>query len=377
MTGVIETKSSIPTGSEFRILLNSAHISYGEVHTALKKKGVYVGNSDKSVTVPILSATLLTPTQFSELIDHSITRESRPKTKVSKLDLVSSDCDWIEPLKLGLFAQGFDPSENMEFINFIASPNIVVHSKDKVTIPYVVNRRDISQDLINRELRFSGEIVIERQGDSLNLEFSSVHSSPQTETINNRITSRISHILNDAGTVKNDTPMKITFGSFSSVERVLFFKRLTTGVSRVLGTGSVNDMDICRDADSPPLPNDPQVSWMNHSVKRLKIDGERLNDIFLISDEEYYPFYHVLKIDITYPYTISANEGTCRIGFSFSNQGRSSAHRDDSELTFEFFLISHNGKVNSDSKKEISSKLVRVVRRLIEEQYEKIVNDRT
>ncbi len=69
--------SSIPTGSELRVLLNSEHISYGEIHSLLKKKGVYVGNTDKSITVPLLSATLLTPKEFSNLIESSVDRESK------------------------------------------------------------------------------------------------------------------------------------------------------------------------------------------------------------------------------------------------------------------------------------------------------------
>jgi len=373
MTSLFENKSSIPTGSDLRALLNSEHISYGEVHIALKEKGIFVGNADKTVTVPILSATLLTPQDFLALIDSSVDRESKPKIKVSGLDLVSITTDWITPLKNELFTSDFDPSSNIDSIEFSQLPGLVVNSANRVTIPYTLNRRDYSKDWVERELNFGGEIIIERQGSSLKLDFASTHSSRETEAINRKIAARVSKILNNAKAVQSETPRRITFNSFSNVERVRFFKRLTGGVPKYLTLGSVNDMEISRDLTGPALPNDPQVAWMNQSVKRLKIDGERLNDIFLISDEKYYPFYHVQRIDINFPYTIASNQGTCRVAFSFSSPTRS---EDDSELTFEFPRITYKNQVNSDSKKSISSALGGAVKSLVESEYERVISER-
>lgn len=376
MTSPFEKKRSIPVGSDLRVLLNSDHITYGEVHTTLKEKGIFVGNSDKSITVPILSATLLTPEDFSNLTGSSVDRESRPKTKISGLDLVSAAADWIAPLKAQLFSNDFDPSSDIASIQFSTSPDLVVNSKDKVTIPYIVNRKDFSKDWVERELNFGGEIIIERQGNCLKLDFASVHSSKETETINRRITSRIYKILNESKVVKSDAPKRITFGSFTNIERVRFFKRLTGGVPKTLSLGSVNDMEISRDLTGPALPDDPQVAWMNHTVKRLKIDGDRLNDIFLISDEKYYPYYYVQQIDITYNYTMSANKGSCRVGFSFSGPSRSEANRNDSELTLDYTRITHENQVNNDSKKAISQNLDRTVRIMVEREFDRIVDER-
>ena len=45
----LDIHSTIPSGTELRILLNSEHISYGEVQTTLREKGIFVGDSEKSV----------------------------------------------------------------------------------------------------------------------------------------------------------------------------------------------------------------------------------------------------------------------------------------------------------------------------------------
>lgn len=369
--------SSIPTGSDLRVLLNSEHISYGEIHGSLKSKGIFVGNNDKAITVPILSATILTPTEFSNLIEASVDRDSKPKVKVSALDLVSATSDWITPLKSDLFKPEFNPCANVDSVDFVDVPGIVVDGKDKVRIPYVLNRKDFSKDWTKRELNFSGEITIERQGANLKLDFASTHSSRETEIINRRLISRISKILKDAGATQSENERRITFGCFTNVERVRFFKRLTGGFGKILGKGSVNDMEISRDIFGPPLPNDPQVAWMNQSVKRLKIDGEKLNDIFLISDEKYYSFYHVQRIDVTYTYSVATNSGVCRAGFFFSSPTKSDVAKDDSELTFEILKVKYDHQVNSEARKDIATKLERAIRDLIEFEYSKIISERT
>lgn len=376
MSLISDKFDSIPTGSDLRVLLNSEHISYGEVHSTLKSKGIFVGNNDKAITVPLLSATILTPTEFSNLIEVSVDRDSKPKVKVSALDLVLATSDWITPLKSNLFMPEFNPCANIDSVDFVDAPGIVVDNKDKIRIPYVINRKDFSQDWTKRELNFAGEITIERQGTNLKLDFASMHSSRETESINRRMISRIARVLKQAGATQSENERRITFGSFTNIERVRFFKRLTGGFAKILGKGSVNDMEISRDISGPPLPNDPQVSWMNQTVKRLKIDGEKLNDIFLISDEKYYPYYHVQRIDVTYTYAVTTNTGVSRVGFFFSGPTKAEAAKDDSELTFEILRVTHDNQTNNDARKEIGVKLERAIRDLIEFEHTKIAMER-
>lgn len=375
MKQVLDSNYLIPLGSELRVLLNSEHISYGEVHSALKEKGIFSGSNEKSATVPLLSATLLTPSGYSALIEASVDRDSKPKVKVSALDLVASTSDWITPLKQ-LFETDFNPFSNIENIEVIENPGVIVDGKDKVRIPFSIVRKDFSKDWTKRELRFDGEVAIERHGGSLKLDFSSTHSSKETEIANRRMTAQISKTLKESGITQNETERRITFDSFTNIERVRFFKRLTGGHGRFIGKGSVNDMEINRDISGPPLPNDPQVSWMNQTVKRIKIDGEKLNDIFLISDEKYYPFYHVQRMDVTFSYTAAANSGEFRAGFFFSAPSRGESAKEDAELTFEVPRITHNHTVNSDAKKEINTQISKHVRSLIETEFERIVAER-
>lgn len=100
MSKQIDLKGLIPSGAELRILLNSNHISYGDISSTLKDKGIFCGNSDKIISVPLLTATLLTSDEYAKIIDNSISRSSKPKNKISSLELVGADVDLNAHLKI-------------------------------------------------------------------------------------------------------------------------------------------------------------------------------------------------------------------------------------------------------------------------------------
>ncbi|WP_432813932.1 GapS4b family protein [Thauera sedimentorum] len=369
----IDLKSSIVSGSDLRILLGSDHLSYGEIYVALKEKGVFVGNSDKAITVPLLSATLLTPDNFTRLIESSVSRESQPKVKVAGLDLVAKGVDWITPLKKSLFAESFDMLGEASGVDFVTSPTLVVVNADKVTIPYQIQRQDFSKDWIQRELSFDAQVTIERQGGELKLEFTSTHSSKETEVVNKKITSRIAKVLYGENLVKGDEPISVTFGFLNNEERIRYFKRLTAGYGACLQAGSVNDIDICLDTNGPALPDDPQIAWMKQTVRRFNVDGDRLNDIFLINDEKYYKHYYILRMDVTFPFAVGPNEGECRVSFSFSGSRSVSP---SSELVFEVMRWVHKSSPNADAKKIVSSEVLHALRSLIEQKLNLAISER-
>lgn len=361
---------SVLLGSDLRVFLNSEHISYGEIHSILKEKGIFVGDPEKSTTIPLMISTLLTPNEFSRLAELSISREARPKLKTADLELSGSDVDWVTPLKELIESENFLSLVGLENVVLESSLEVIVTGNEKISIPYVLIRRDLSRDWMQSEIKFRGEIVIERRGSSLKLDINSIHSSKETEILNKRILTRSGQMLKAAGIVLKEIPNQICFGSFDNAGRVKFFKRLTSGVAKFFSIGSVNEIEISRDIKEGKLPADPKVEWLNQPIKRIRIDGDRLNDIFLISEEQYYRFYHILRMDMTYGFTNGANTGKCRVCFSFSSPSRSNKGREESELVFEVVKIDYHNRVNLDSKKEISLFINKVIRQIIDEKYQ-------
>nr|WP_294509344.1 hypothetical protein [uncultured Bilophila sp.] len=376
MKSQLDLNSNILAGSELRVLLNSDHISYGEIHATLKEKGIFIGNSDKSITVPLLSATLLTPDNFSRLIEASVVRESKPKIKASTIQLTGKDLDWCLPLKKALVDDCSSFIKGLESIDFVESPEVVIVGKNKIHIPYTVIKKDYSKDWLQREIEFHADVYVTQDRNTLTLEFSSHHSSKETEAINKKIISSIVKILKQLNLTSAEKPEQISFKSFNNIERVRFFKRLTSGVLPRLNVGGVDNIDIVLDETAPELPPDPKISWMKNAVRGLKIDGQKLNDIFLIADESFYQYYHIRKMDVEFTFNLGANSGTCGVCFLFSPPSRAENAYRNGDLVYSFFKISYNNVVNSDSKKSIEITLKEIVKGLLDKHYAQMIAER-
>lgn len=376
MTKQIDLKGLIPSGTELRILLNSNHISYGDISSTLKEKGIFCGNSDKIISVPLLTATLLTSDEYSKIIDNSISRSSKPKNKISSLELVDSDVDLNTPLK-NLFSSDFNLFEGIPNIEITKKPNPIFDKNNIVRIRYEIKRIDFSKDFLKREISFEGEILVQKKDVDLKIEFLSTHTSKETEAINQRICVAIAKKLKNSGIVKSDVESKITFNSFEEIERVRFFKRLTVGKEAFLILDDVNEIVINREASTKPLPNDPEVSWMNKTVKHMTIDGDRLHNIFLISDEKYYQYYFIDDMTLTYKYEFGIHKGQVIINFFFSSSStRKKGFDINSELVFEIISIKTENDTPVNIKKNIENDILEKVRILIKSEYEKIIEGR-
>lgn len=375
MSKQIDLKGLIPSGEELRILLNSHHISDGDINSTLKEKGVFCGNSDKIISVPLLTAMLLTSDEYAKIIDNSISRSSKPKNKISSLELVGADVDLNEPLK-NLFSSQFNPFEDIPNIEVTKRPNPIFDKNNIVRIKYEIKRKDFSKDFLKREISFEGEIVVQKKGTDLAVEFLSTHTSKETETINQRISTAIAKELKNSGVVISDIESKIIFSAFEEIERVRFFKRLTVGQGAFLTLDNVNEMVISREASTMPLPNDPQVSWMNQTVRHMTIDGDRLHSIFLISDEKYYQYYFIDNMILTYKYEFGINTGQVKVAFFFSSSSRKKDFDRNSELTFEIIGIKNETNTTAIVKKNLENGILEKIRILIKSEYEKITKER-
>ena len=375
MSKQIDLKGLIPSGEELRILLNSHHISDGDINSTLKEKGVFCGNSDKIISVPLLTAMLLTSDEYAKIIDNSISRSSKPKNKISSLELVGADVDLKEPLR-NLFSSKFNPFEDIPNIEVTKRPNPIFDKNNTVRIRYEIKRIDFSKDFLKREISFEGEVLVQKKDVDLKIEFLSTHTSKETETINQRIGAAIAKELKNSGVVKSDIESKITFNVFEEIERVRFFKRLTAGQGAFLILDNVNEIVISREASTQSLPDEPEVSWMNQTVKYMTIDGDRLHNIFLISDEKYYQYYFIDNMELTYKYEFGVNKGQVKVAFFFSSSSRKKDFDRSSEFAFEIINIKTENETTVIVKKGIENDILEKVRTLIKNEYQRIIEER-
>lgn len=375
MNKKIDLKGLIPSGENLRVLLNSEHISEGEINSILKIKGIFCGISDKIISVPLLTSTLLTSDEYAKIIDSSTSRSLKPKYKTSQLELVDANANWQKSLK-EIFNSDLNISKDIPNIKIKNSVRLIVIDENTAKIQYVITRNDFSKDFLNRQLDFSGEVLIRKLGNGVNLESNFIHTSKETELINRRIGSAIARGLKDLGIVKSDIENKITFSAFNDLERIRFFKRLTGGFDSYLRLNNVNKMIINREGNQSPLPNDPQIVWMKDAVKSMSIDGEKLHNIFLISDEKYYPYYFIDSIDITYEFNIDNSIGDVKICFFF-DYPRNKNSLENADLTFSVVSTKCKHEINASSKRIIEREICGKVRLLLNREYQKILDERS
>jgi len=363
----------IPSGNELRTLLNSKHISEGEVNTTLKSKGIFCGSSEKITTVPILSSTLLTSDEYSNILEKSIDRSLKPKNKApEKLELINNSADWVTPLrKLAL-----NPFKNIPNIKIVSEPRITFPDKNKAHIKYKIERNDFSKDFLNRSLEFEASVSIEQRSGKVYLECQSTYTSAETELINRRISIAIAKELKKDGVITSEIGERLTFKAFEDAERVRFFKRLTSGLGKDIQLDNVNEIIISREASTVDLPNEPEVSWMNQTVKSMKIDGEKLHDIFLISNEKYYEYYYIHRMNLSFNYELGNNSGRFKVSFFFSSSKNKSSFDEESELTYSIDNVNPETSITLALKKEVTKELTEKVQEIIRIEYEKILSER-
>lgn len=117
---------------------------------------------------------------------------------------------------------------------------------------------------------------------------------------------------------------------------------------------------------------------MNNTVTLMKIDGNRLHDIFLMSDEIYYKYYYIHNMLVTYKYSGASNSGTLKICFFFSSSSRKKLSFDkDAELTFVIAGSNYENQPTASSRKNIENDISEKIRTMIKTEYQKILSERT
>lgn len=368
--------TSILLGNNLKVLLNSDHITYGEINNTLKTKGIYVGISNitpkKSILVPLLSSTILTPEEFTNLIEVSIVRENKPKIKSSRLQLAKEDIDWITPLKRVKFSHDIDG--DLENISFEKRPKLTIQG-NTIKISYQILKKDYSKDWLQREVKFTGEILISKETDYL--KFSSNHTSKETDLINRKLIKITSSELKKQNISIDNEPNSIRFNSFiNNQERILFFKRLIAGIPKSIILDVVNNIEISLDQSAPPLPtNDPTISWMKGIVEKMNVDGKQLEDLFIMTDQ-YSKYYHIQKMDAKFKYSNGQNKGSCRISFFFTQVGRSDESYQDGEFTFSCIKTVYPKRATAEAKTNISQFINKQIQDIIDNEFQKILSER-
>lgn len=350
----LDVERNMLWGDRLRVLLNSNHITYGEINSLLRRKGVFVDSSDKTVTVPLLSSCLLTPEEFSSLISLSYTRESLEKYKTDKLTLNPSAGDWRQSV-IDNFDEIIGGLSLDSGHTFVKSPTLT-SEKDQIEIQYTIKKEDYSKDWIDQELQFSGGMVISKRNGELILELEKTHTSKETDRINNIFAKSLTTHLKTQKIVNEEAPKSIRFNDFSNEERVKFFLLLTGANSVALKFDELSEVEIVRDEAAGALPDDPSVKWMEGKVRNIRISGKKLDQLGLITESKFHKYCLLVKMSASYGFKFGANIGHCSVIFSFG--GKSASEKDFSNTEFHI-SIDRIPRFSGDAEKGVRKNILR------------------
>lgn len=357
----VEADNWLPYGEQLRILLGSDHISPGEVAAALRGKGVFCFNTEKSNTIPILSTTILRPFEFVSLLEASISRETRPKEQPQDIKLISNNADWQNSIKglAGTLVELVD-LDNIPGVTFASNPTVSFSGPNSACIDYTINRTDYSQDLLGRDLNFSAKILIDQQVGKLVLKIVSQHTSKETGKINDQLVKSFTQRLKTDKVSDDSEPRRILFKSFDNKNRILFMLKLAADISANKTPGVIVDVNIRRNESKEELPDDPGIKWMEGTMRNLKIDGDKLNNIAIFSSESYFDYFFVTKLVVDYEFQIAQNSGTCALIYNF-DRTRDFARIMNAPFTYSIDRFSIKGntspKVSTTVKNDLAAKI--------------------
>lgn len=347
-------------GDHLRILLNSDLISPGEISETLKEKGIFIGSSEKADTVPLLSSCLLTPDEFSKLIEKSFVRESGQKYSSSSFQLSSSSMDWKTPL-IDDFSSVIDGIQLSDGREFASSPTLSVEPNGELKIAYTVRVLDFSKDWIQQELVYPAEIRLKESSSGFKIEVDRYRTSKDTDHLNDKITNAIGKFYKSQNITVDEKPFSIKFEDFDNIDRIRFFLQLTSAAEVEFTYKEVGDFEIIRDQEAGALPKDPQIEWMEGRVSKINVNGKDLGKVFLLHEPQYYPFYFLIKMTVIYTFKFGTNVGDCGIEFCFT--GKSTKDNDYTGTVFNF-SIEKLSRLEKNSQHEVRKKIISKVQEI-------------
>lgn len=341
-------------GDRLRVLLNSDHISSGEITETLKEKGIFFGSTDKSDTVPLLSSCLLTPDEFTRLVEKSFVRESGKKYSSCKFKLTSENSDWKSELQNNFDSviSGIILEDDREFSS---EPALSFESNGDVRISYSLRVMDFSKDWIEQEIVYPGEVLLKQSGGGLEVEVNRFRTSKDTNKINDGITGAIGKFYKSKGVIIDEKPISIVFDDLTNSERIRFFLQLTSVNTPEFTFKEIGNFEIIRDQQAGALPKDQKIEWMEGRVKKIQINGKDLGKVFLLNEPAYYQYYYLVNMTAIYAFKFGANAGECSIEFAFS--GKTSRGDDYSGTTFDF-SIERLSRLEDGSKNQIRKNII-------------------
>lgn len=182
MNDTINTDTLLPVGERLKPLLSKSCISESDMKNILAERGVYIGDSDKKSSIPILTLSILSPREFEKLQELQKTKEDSLKTKIIKAKS-QSDKNLNNLIPQDLVKRD-DLIDEYDCFDFDTDLSFNMDDQNKLVLDYTIIREDVTKDWANNKSRYTGRVEIEKSATQSMICFRNEYTSSETEVIN-------------------------------------------------------------------------------------------------------------------------------------------------------------------------------------------------
>lgn len=371
MNDTINTDTLLPVGERLKPLLSKSCISESDMKNILAERGVYIGDSDKKSSIPILTLSILSPREFEKLQELQKTKEDSLKTKIIKAKSQSDkNLNNLIPQDL---VKIDDLIDEYDCFDFDTDLSFNMDDQNKLVLDYTIIREDVTKDWANNKSRYTGRVEIEKSATQGMICFRNEYTSSETEVINKKIIKMVTNHLQILGEISNkESPFEITSDKFNNIQRFAFMLQLANdSPSGFLSFEAVKNIEIGPDR-KVNMPDN--TKWMGGSVKNIIINSEKgktLENIEYISDKQYHEFLILRKVQAQYKFSFGVLEGQCIVEYGFPHYFRSHVRNHSFEVSVPKIYFSKDSK--SENSRNASRFILKEFQDMIQQKYDSIL----
>jgi hypothetical protein len=306
----------LPYGELLRGFMEQSFIGKSALKDVLRNRGIFTHNTEKHDTIPILSSTILSPSEFDYLRDCQNSKEDNPKIITQTIEWQSKDTLFDS------IPDDFDISSvmNLEFSNFrvVGSPSFVPidGNPNCIRMDFSIEREDMSKNWATNKSIFPGSLELKRLEEGSDIQLVITHTANETKNVASKTSSSLVKHFKEQGLVNPSKNLeRILFSKFSNSKRVIYLLSLTQRCrSSILDFVDIVDVEFSPDPQSK-LPKD--IKWMEKKIEDLKLNGNTLHETLFFSNVDYYDHLHLYKVDAKFKFHTSGLSGSCVFSIGF------------------------------------------------------------
>lgn len=323
---IIDNGKILPYGEQLRSLISHSVISQSELKHVLRDKGIFVCDAIKENTIPILTSMLLSPREFDILKEKQKTKEDKEKRHSSKFKTEKKVT--VETLKSALKSIDLNVLDKQKIKNYkFKTPKVtyeVNQKKSELVLNYEIERYQRNKSWDEQTNFFRGSVMLNCNGDELEIIAKNIATSKETLAINQSIINHTKSKLIEnniiSKTVKEE---KILMNDMTNKEVLKFILSFTNNDNLTeIEFIDIISIDIEID-ETITLPESSKIKWMESKIQKLKLDGKKIEDIEILTDNTNHEYLKCWGIIAEFKYDNLKAKGSSVIEFKFntSNKG--------------------------------------------------------